>query len=146
MSFSVSEDNGKFEWASTSLSAFVGTVSNVFSPWFWRLLFDIIRFNCFATDILSQSQDLSIWDSHKSSSYDESLDSNTHNKDGKLESIGEYLDRHRYSEQFKNYFIIPMVAAPWCIDPAAFCHSFPATTLIRFMCVNHLPSKMLSNG
>ena len=138
MSFSVSEDEGKFEWASTSPRAFVGKMSNIFSPWFWRLVFDIIRFNSFATDILPQSQDSLFHDSPKFFSGDEHVDGNTHQRDRKLESIGEYLDRHRYSEQFKKYFIIPMVAAPWCIDPAAFCQTFPATTLIRFMCVTSI--------
>ena len=135
MSFSVSEDSGKFEWASTSPRAFVGRISNIFNPWFWRLVFDIIRFNCFATDILSESQEFLFYKAHNSFSGDEHVDSDTHHRDKKLESIGEYLDRHGYSEQFKKYFIIPMVAAPWCIDPAAFCQNFPATTLIRFMCV-----------
>ena len=135
MSFSVSEDSGKFEWASTSPRAFVGRISNIFNPWFWRLVFDIIRFNCFATDILSESQDFLFYKAHNSFSGDEHVDSDTHHRDKNLESIGEYLDRHGYSEQFKKYFIIPMVAAPWCIDPAVFCQNFPAITLIRFMCV-----------
>ena len=135
MSFSVSEDNGNFEWASTSFRAFFGKVSNMFSPWFWRLQFDIIRFNCFATDILSQSPDSSTRHPRLYSHQDEKVDSNTHFRDEKLESIGEYLDRQGYSEHFKRYFLIPMVAAPWCIDPAAFCRDFPAITLIRFMSV-----------
>ena len=135
MSFSVSEDDGKFEWASSSPKAFVGKISNVFSPWFWRLVFDIIRFNCFATDMISQSQDSLFYNSHNFFSDDEHVVSNMQHRDRKLESIGEYLDRYGYSEQFKKYFIIPMVAAPWCIDPAAFCQNFPAVTLIRFMCV-----------
>jgi predicted NAD/FAD-binding protein len=50
-----------------------------------------------------------------------------------IESIGEYLKKKRYSDQFITYFLIPMMAAPWCIDPDEFARTFPAKTLIQFM-------------
>ena len=129
MSFGVSEDDGAFEWASTSFGSFLGRFSHFFSLWFWRLVFDIVRFNCFATDILH--------DSHKrrKEGESESGESDRASHGHPLESIGDYLDREGYSEQFKRYYIIPMVAAPWCIDPDEFAHHFPAATLIRFMLV-----------
>lgn len=116
MSFGVSEDHGAFEWGSLGLSSFLGSWWNLLSPWYWRLIFDILRFNFFAMDILSE---------------DEIPD----RKDSSLESIGQYLMRKGYSEQFKRYFIIPMVAAPWCISPNEFSRDFPAKFLIRFMFV-----------
>lgn len=128
MSFGVSEDNGVFEWGSTSFGSFVGKFSQLFSPWFWRLVFDIVRFNYFATDILSES-----WQSHSYST--KKAERNRLYQNAELESIGDYLDRQGYSEQFKRYYIIPMVAAPWCIDPEEFSRNFPAHTLIRFMSV-----------
>ena len=133
MSFSVSEDDGAFGWGSTSIWAFVGSVSSLFRPWFWRLVFDIIRFNYFASDILSQFPDSPAGDDD---SCDNGYNGNgKHHPDGELESIGRYLDRQGYSDHFKRYYIIPMVAAPWCIDPEEFSQSFPAITLIQFMCV-----------
>ncbi|OGM44890.1 hypothetical protein ABOM_006125 [Aspergillus bombycis] len=113
MSFSVSDSDGFRQWGSASFWSFVGCFSNLFRPWFWRLVFDIVRFNHFATDILHEKAECS--------------------KSDELESIGEYLTRQRYSRQFKRYYLIPMVAAPWCLDPEEAARTFPAETLIRFM-------------
>lgn len=128
MSFGVSVNHGAFEWTSASFRGFIGNLMNLFSPWFWRLVFDIVRFNNCATDILG-----------KPSAASDNLDS-VHSQDDynkhcgeSLESIGQYLDRHLYSDQFKRYYLIPMGAAPRCIDPDEFCRDFPAATLIRFM-------------
>ena len=136
MSFSVSEDAGAFEWGSATFRAFFGKISNLFRPWFWRLIFDIIRFNYFATDILSQSSDTGGVDLPDTFNDDKDHDSERHYRDRELEPIGKYLDRQGYSDQFKRYFIIPMVAAPWCIDPEEFANNFPAISLIRFMYVD----------
>ena len=132
MSFSFSKD-GTFEWASTSISAFIGKVFNLLSPWFWRLVFDIARFNLFATDLLVQP--VNPLDPLPSAQHfhDEKDPDGGHYQEQKLESIGEYLDRNSYSKQFKKYYLIPMIAAPWCIDPEEFMSNFPAATLIQFM-------------
>ncbi|GAB1205002.1 hypothetical protein APSETT445_003668 [Aspergillus pseudonomiae] len=113
MSFSVSDSDGFRQWGSASFWGFVGCFSNLFRPWFWRLVFDIVRFNYFATDILHEKPKCG--------------------KSDELESIGEYLTRQQYSPQFKRYYLIPMVAAPWCLDPEEAARTFPAETLIRFM-------------
>jgi predicted NAD/FAD-binding protein len=135
MSFGVSEEDGTLEWGSSSLWGFIGSFSRLFSLWFWRLVFDMIRFNFFATDILSE----------KSSRFEQCngsySDDKKPNQQQKLESIGQYLDRHHYSEQFKRYYIIPMVAAPWCISPAEVSRDFPAETLIYFMSVTSIISR-----
>jgi predicted NAD/FAD-binding protein len=128
MSFSVSEDNGSMEWGGTSLWSFVGSWSRLCKPWFWRLAFDVVRFNFFATDIFSEKA--------KScrTRQDETFSSDA-KKQRKLESVGEYLDRKRYSEQFKRYYLIPTTAAPWCMSPADVCQDFPIETLAYFMFV-----------
>ncbi|KAI3390885.1 hypothetical protein diail_8446 [Diaporthe ilicicola] len=139
MSFGVSTADGAFEWCSYSISSFVGKLSHLFSPWFWRLVFDIIRFSLFARDILDEKQQEGSW---ADTSYRKC--SNTQEKtvfaDNGLgatselfESIGTYLRRQKYSEQFITYYLIPMVAAPWCIDVKEFSHTFPAKPLIQFM-------------
>lgn len=132
MSFSVSQDNGAFEWCSKSVSGFLSRGSNLFRPFFWRMVFDILRFNYFATDSLFDGSE-----SEYSSFEPEYLRRCTKstNRSEEDESIGKYLDREGYSESFKNKYLIPMVAAPWCIDPKEFCCNFPARPLIRFMYV-----------
>lgn len=127
MSFSVSMDGGMFEWASTSIGGFLAQLSNIFRPWFWRLVFDILRFNLFAAEILSSDEYGSV---EKSRSR---VDDKRPTPICEGESIGSYLERHCYSPQFRENYIIPMVAAPWCIDPDEFSNRFPAKDLIEFM-------------
>ncbi|KAM3084616.1 Cytochrome c oxidase assembly protein cox11, mitochondrial, variant 2 [Clarireedia jacksonii] len=130
MSFGVSADGGSFEWTSVSFMGFIGSFYNIFSLWFWRLVFDIIRFHYCATDIFHEQSGAQecMTATCLSQKHDAKC---THSQ--KLESIGQYLDRKSYSEQFKKYYLVPMGAAPRCIDPKEFERDFPATTFIRFM-------------
>lgn len=131
MTFGVSRDEGKFEWAGTSLSAVFAQRKNLCSFRMWRLIFDIIRFNQFAIDLLQEE--------------DESEDDPTTNR-GKgssrprQESIGEYLDRNAYSQTFRDDYLIPMTAAVWSTSPDKCSLQFPAITLVRFMWNHHLLS------
>ncbi|KAI9839569.1 MAG: hypothetical protein M1819_002195 [Sarea resinae] len=117
MTFGVSRDQGAFEWAGTSLSAVFAQRSNIFRPSMWRMLFDIIRFNQFALDLLSES-----------SGEDTDL------------TIGEYLDREGYSQSFRDDYLIPMTAAVWSTSPDKCALEFPAVTLVRFLWNHHLLS------
>ena len=126
MSFGVATIDGTFEWGSTSFQSFVGKWSRLCSPWFWRLAFDIIRFTWFASDVLVEAPN-SHGDSRQETLLDNELDEES------FESIGHYLQRKRYSDQFLRLFLIPMVAAPWCTDPDEFSKTFPAKYLIHFM-------------
>ncbi len=47
-------------------------------------------------------------------------------------TVGEYLDEHGYSIQFRDLFVIPMAAAIWSATPGAIT-SFPMLTMVRFM-------------
>lgn len=132
MTFGVSRDQGRFEWAGTSLSAVFAQGRNFFRPRMWRLIFDIIRFNQFALDLLSNK--------------DESENDPTR-KGGKKgtpkadeESIGHYLDREGYSQAFRDDYLIPMTAAVWSTSPDKCSLDFPAITLVRFMWNHHLLS------
>ena len=97
----------------------------------WRLIFDIIRFNQFATDILNN---------------DVEPESNPEGSDGKKrskpsdESIGDYLDREGYSQAFRDDYLIPMTAAVWSTNADKCSLEFPARTLVRFMWNHHLLS------
>ena len=119
MSFSVSDFSIAVEWGSISICSFVGQLNNLLSLWWWRLIFDIRRFDICATEILTEKPD---WQHHLRSiplyriGEDDVADELIY-PSCRLESIGEYLKRKGYSEQFKKNYIIPMVAAPWCIDP-----------------------------
>ena len=105
------------------------------SLWWLRLVFDIIRFNIFAVDILSEHSTPSYRPASTKAYFDDAEKASENTPSATLESIGGYLKRHRYSSQFIDHYIIPMVAAPWCMDPDEFSDNFPAATLIDFMYV-----------
>jgi predicted NAD/FAD-binding protein len=131
MSFGVSVDNGMFEWGSHSIRSFCHSFRLLFTLWFWRILFDIVRFSLFADEILTIDQSTSV-----SPKLTAQLSSNLPGRsqdESHLESIGTYMKRQRYSRQFIRYVLIPMVAAPWRIDPDEFAHTFPAHKLVKFM-------------
>ncbi|ROW11902.1 hypothetical protein VPNG_04907 [Cytospora leucostoma] len=136
MSFGVSTADGAFEWGSYSISSFVGKMSHLVSPWYWRLLFDIVRFGLFAKDILDEDRrtpySATSYGRHNNAEEDV-VGNDGLTRSDLFESIGTYLRRKRYSDQFITYYLIPMVAAPWCIDPDEFARSFPAKPLIGFM-------------
>ncbi|KAH8888171.1 amine oxidase [Thozetella sp. PMI_491] len=119
MTLAVSRDHGLFEWAGTSLDSLFCQRRNIFSPRMWRLVFDVIRFNQFALDLL-------ISDSSGDASQEE--------------SVGDYLDRNGYSDVFRDDYLIPMTAAVWSTSPDKCSLEFPAVTLIRFLWNHHLLS------
>ncbi|KAI4172635.1 MAG: hypothetical protein LQ343_003482 [Gyalolechia ehrenbergii] len=132
MTFGISRDEGLFEWAGTSLSAVFAQRSNFFRPRMWRMIFDIIRFNHFALDLLSKCEE-SETDPSKANGF-ESAPQQPKNE----QSIGEYLDQEGYSEAFRNDYLIPMTAAVWSTAPDKASLEFPAITLIRFLWNHHL--------
>ena len=70
MSFGVSVNGGLFEWGSSSIMTFLGAWSNLLRPWFWLLLFDIIRLNLTSADDAIELQN----DSHPAQLRDTSID------------------------------------------------------------------------
>ncbi len=106
-----------FEWAGTSLDSVFCQRRNLFSPRMWRLVFDIIRFNQFALDVLIQN------DSEHTPKDNPELE----------DSIGDYLARNGYSDIFRDDYLIPMTAAVWSTSPDKCSLEFPAVTLIRFL-------------
>ncbi|KAI1473983.1 FAD/NAD(P)-binding domain-containing protein [Daldinia eschscholtzii] len=127
MTFGVSRDRGKFEWAGTSLDSIFCQRKNIFSPRMWRLVFDIIRFNKFALDLLKEEED-------------DDTDLGPEDSAASLETIGQYLEREGYSETFRNDYLIPLTAAVWSTSPDKCTLEFPAVTLVRFMWNHHLLS------
>jgi predicted NAD/FAD-binding protein len=131
MTFSVSRDRGVFEWSGEPHGIFAQR-RNIFRPEHWRMIFDIVRFNQFALDVLNED--------------DESLGPELTDAPAKeapypvTMSIGEYLDKEGYSKVFRDDYLIPMTAAVWSTSPDKCTLEFPARTLIRFMWNHHLLS------
>ncbi|KAI0017193.1 hypothetical protein F4780DRAFT_756307 [Xylariomycetidae sp. FL0641] len=115
MSFGVSADNGTFERGSSSVTGFVGSLFNLLRPFYWRLIFDIFRFNLSARHAL-RGQDRTGKGTTDSAEKCSKADA--------FQSIGEYLVAEGYSKQFISLFLIPMVASS---------RTFPAKPLIHFM-------------
>ena len=132
MTFGVSRDSGLFEWAGTSLSSVFAQRRNLLSPRMWLLLFDIIRFNQFALDLLADEDE-----GDEDPASVEELKENPKSPRSQ-ESIGEYLDRNGYSQAFRDDYLLPMTAAVWSTSPDKCSLEFPAVTLIRFMWNHHL--------
>ncbi len=114
MSFSVSaaEHLGqRLEWAGTNLATVFAQRRNLASPRFLRMLADLLRFNRHATRVAEGREDA----------------------DGV--SLVDFLDRHRFSEAFRRWYLLPMAAAIWSC-PTAKMLAYPLTTFVRF-CHNH---------
>jgi uncharacterized protein len=119
MSFSVKlESTRPLEWAGNDLNSFFGQRRNVFSPSFWKMARDIMRFNRLATALALQQE-----------STDRTLAL------APAESIADFLDRHRFSQPFRDWYFLPMIGAIWSCSVDQMLE-FPIQTMARF-CHNH---------
>ena len=118
MTFGISRDHGKFEWSGESQGLFAQR-RNFCRLRHWRMIFDIVRFNEYAVELLDDDQYAEV-------------------------TIGEYLRRHGYSKAFCDDYLIPMTAAVWSTSPDKASLEFPAQTLIRFLWNHHLLSTIAS--
>lgn len=113
MSFSFSSSfdavKGGIEWSGDSLNTIFAQRKNLFRPSFWSMLREILRFNKLAETGGQSSA------SH--------------------EKLGAWLNRHGFSENFKNTYLIPMGAAIWS-TPSEAMYDFPAESFLRFF-INH---------
>ncbi|HEY9050041.1 MAG TPA: FAD-dependent oxidoreductase [Gammaproteobacteria bacterium] len=105
MSFSVKCDVTGLEYNGNNLNSLFAQRRNLFSPSFYRMINDILRFNRESTNLL------------------EAADTST--------SLGKYLRTHRYSQQFIDQYIIPMGSAIWSASYQQMM-KFPASFFIRF--------------
>lgn len=105
MSFSVRDDLSGIEWEGSSLNGLFAQRTNLLRPAFLRMLRDVIRFNSHAP----------VW---------------ARDTGGEL-PLARYLDQHKYSQAFRDWYLVPMCASIWSASPEAIEH-FPARFLIRF--------------
>ena len=124
MSFSVSIDvseknpaHPKIEWAGNDINSFFGQRSNLLSPSFWRMAYDILRFNRLATRLAQQQ----ITAGHHLIAPDE--------------TIVNFLNRNRFSQSFRENYFLPMIGAIWSCSVEQMLE-FPIQTMVRF-CHNH---------
>jgi uncharacterized protein len=105
MSFSVSDDRGRFEYSGTPRGLFAQR-SHLASPRFLRMIGDLLRFNREARSLLDEVP-------------------------GAGPSLGAFLRDGGYSRWFVDRLIVPQAAAVWSADPGQM-WSFPASFLARF--------------
>jgi predicted NAD/FAD-binding protein len=107
MSFAVSLEQGRFEYAAPALLA---QRRNAFRPRFWTMLREVLRFY---RDAPAQIAALN----------------------GSDLTLGDYLKREGFSEAFRDDHLLPMAAAIWS-SPAHTLMDYPAESFLRF-CDNH---------
>jgi predicted NAD/FAD-binding protein len=101
MSFAVSLIEPELEWAGASLATLFAQKRNLSRPGFWRMLQDTLRFNRETAGALPEL------------------------------TLGAYLERERYSAEFRDWYLLPMAAAIWSCPTQAML-GYPLTTFVRF--------------
>ena len=107
MSFSVSHDIARLEYAGSDLNTLFAQRRNLLRPAYWRMLRDILRFNRESVRDLEEG------------------------RIGPELGLGEYLDANHYSEEFRNWYLIPMGAAIWSSGTRGM-SAFPVGFFVRF--------------
>jgi predicted NAD/FAD-binding protein len=106
MSFGVSLDDGALEYGSAHPLALFAQPSNAFSPRFWSMLKDLVRFYREAPRAAGGPL--------------------------RTATLGELLDRGGYGRAFQDDHLLPQIGAIWS-SSAASARDYPAEALIRFL-------------
>jgi predicted NAD/FAD-binding protein len=104
MSFGVGDEDGDFEYASTSANGLFAKRAHLASPAFHKMVFDVRRFQREARALLASDTD---------------------------PSLAQWLRDTRFSDAFVDKLIVPQAAAVWSADPEQM-WSFPARFLVQF--------------
>jgi predicted NAD/FAD-binding protein len=105
MSFAVSDEKGDFEYASTSANGLYAKRSHIATPWFQRMIADVLRFQRSVRELLQGA--------------------------GPGPSLGHWLEEQRFSRPFVERVIVPQASAVWSADPAQM-WTFPVRFLAEF--------------
>ena len=111
MTLSIKNLQDNLEWGGRDLKSVFIQKRNFLRPSFYRLIFDILKFNKSAPDYLN----IAVND--------------------KQMTLGDLLQRYSYSQELKNWYLVPMAAAIWS-TPADKILDFPAWTFLQFF-LNH---------
>ena len=106
MSFSYFCERSGFQYASRDVNALFARRRNLFDIGYLRLLLDILRFNRTASRELALGNIASL-------------------------TLGRFLEKYRFSQRFRDQYILPMAAAIWS-SPDADVADFPMETFARF--------------
>ena len=106
MSFSVRHADRDLEFCGSSLNLLFAQRRNLFRPRFHRMLRDVARFNRKALAALDRPETAEL-------------------------TLGEYVRRGGYGDDFFSLYLAPMSSAVWSTPPELML-SFPAATLLRF--------------
>lgn len=105
MSFSMKCERTGLEYRGADLSGLFAQRRNLVNPRFYRLLRDLLRFNKQSTSLLdSENEEL---------------------------TVGQYLDRERYSREFIEQYFLPMGSAVWSCPHDTF-REFPIRFIVEF--------------
>ena len=115
MSFSAQIPSAGIEWSSAGWGGLFAQRSNLLRPAFWNMLGEITRFRRVAARLLRKSE----------------AGSRAELDDG----LGDFLDAHRFSTGFRDWYMLPLVASIWSC-PTDQMLRFPAAPLLRF-CAGH---------
>jgi predicted NAD/FAD-binding protein len=105
MSFSVADEVGDFEYSGASPNGLFAKRTHLTTPWFHRMVLDLARFNRAAQELLRS--------------------------DNEGPSLGDWLERRRFSRPFIERLIVPQAAAVWSADPEQM-WNIPARFMIEF--------------
>ncbi len=110
MSFAVSIDQGRLEYAGNNLNTLFAQRKNLFSPRHWRMIADILRFNKLAKNDLVQGLPEHF-------------------------TLGDYLRENGFGQTMQQDYLLPMAAAIWSC-PTETMLKFPAQSFLQFF-ANH---------
>jgi predicted NAD/FAD-binding protein len=124
MSFSMSRNQGEFEWAGKNLDTVFCQRRNLLPDFqtggMYALIYDLWKFNHQAFELANESDQLLFEGKGRKHPLSEM-------------TIGEFLKENGYSQFFYDNYIIPMTSAIWSSPADVTFRDFPVLTLIKFM-------------
>jgi predicted NAD/FAD-binding protein len=116
MSFSVQALAGAASkplmWSGTDLNGLFAQRRNLWSPRFWGMLIDLLRFNALTTRLAREGTDAQM-----------------------SQTLGDFLTEQGFGTAFREWYFMPMMACIWSC-PTRQMLEFPVATMVRF-CHNH---------
>jgi len=107
MSFSVQHRPSGLEFSGSSVNHLFAQRRNLLRPRFWRMLWQVNRFNQDAVTMLMEPE---VWEET---------------------TVAEYVKTMGYGDDFLRLYLVPMSGAVWSTPPELMLE-FPAVTLLRF--------------
>ena len=107
MSFSVHNRSTGLEYNGHSLNTLFAQRRNLLNPRFYYFIFEILRFNRLSKKANESSQD-------------------------NQGSLGEFLDKHGFSDYFATHYVLAMTAAIWSASIDS-CRDFPLQFFLNFL-------------